>query len=324
MSGYQEHIKSLDAQLISMRGNYITIMEETFKSEQKCFNCGQLLQPEMVEPMREKFNLVKADRLEKAGERGKNLKEQREKVNEQFEAAKEQKTELAKTLVLLQEDLKKDLKVYNDWKEKPKDVPQEILKSKEELKKLEQQLRSLEATPEENKDMEKQRLKDAKEKLTAWEKQKIEYDNMESIKDRLKVLRQDQKGLTINYTDIQQDLISLEAAISMQVAQVSEVIAEHFELAQFKLFKKHFNGEIEPCCELMYKGARFNKELNTGAKIMIGLDVIKTLSRHYGLSLPVFLDNAEAVSYALDVQNLQFIKLMVSKEMAEIPTLTLS
>jgi len=324
MSGHQEYIKSLDAQLVSMRENYIAIMEETFKSEQKCYNCGQLLTPEMIEPMREKFNLAKTDRLEKAGERGKNLKEQREKVNEQFEAAKEQKTELTKKLVTLREDLKKDLRVYNDWKANLKDVPIEISKAKEELKKLEQQLKSLKVTPGENKDSEKQRLKETQEKLTAWEKQKIEYENMESIKKRLKVLQQEQKNLTKDYTDIQQDLISLESAISMQVSQVSEVIAEHFELAQFKLFKKHFNGEIEPCCELMYKGARYNKELNTGAKIMIGLDVIKTLTKHYEMTLPVFLDNAEAVSYDLKTDDLQIVKLVVIQTAINEPNLTLT
>lgn len=52
--------------------------------------------------------------------------------------------------------------------------------------------------------------------------------------------------------------------------------------------------------------------LNNGARINAGLDVIKALSHHYGVSVPLFIDNAESVTTLLPV-DAQVIRLVVSE-----------
>ena len=44
----------------------------------------------------------------------------------------------------------------------------------------------------------------------------------------------------------------------------------------------------------------------------MGIDIINTLSRHYGVTVPLFIDNAEAVKKLLDC-NAQVIRLVVSE-----------
>ena len=62
---------------------------------------------------------------------------------------------------------------------------------------------------------------------------------------------------------------------------------------------------------MVYNGVPY-MGLNTGAKINVGIDIINTLSRHYGVTVPLFIDNAEAVTKLLDC-NAQVIRLVVSE-----------
>jgi exonuclease SbcC len=52
-------------------------------------------------------------------------------------------------------------------------------------------------------------------------------------------------------------------------------------------------------------------DANNAAKINAGLDIINTLSTHYGVSAPIFIDNREAVVELFPV-NAQTISLVVS------------
>lgn len=52
--------------------------------------------------------------------------------------------------------------------------------------------------------------------------------------------------------------------------------------------------------------------LNNGAKINVGIDIINTLSRHYGVAVPLFVDNAESVTN-LEYAATQVIRLVVSE-----------
>ena len=79
----------------------------------------------------------------------------------------------------------------------------------------------------------------------------------------------------------------------------------------FKLFdQQQVNGQEVECCETTYKGVVFGT-LNTAAKILVGIDIINTLSAHYGVSAPIFLDNRESVTSIPDT-DAQIINLIVS------------
>ena len=48
------------------------------------------------------------------------------------------------------------------------------------------------------------------------------------------------------------------------------------------------------------------------ARINAGLEIIEALSEHWGISMPVFVDNAESVTHLLDT-TMQTIRLVVSE-----------
>ena len=84
-----------------------------------------------------------------------------------------------------------------------------------------------------------------------------------------------------------------------------------FRLATFCLFREQVNGALEERCDVVYNGVPF-PGLNNGMKVNVGIDIINTLSRHYGVSVPLFVDNAEAVT-RLEEGPGQVIRLIVSE-----------
>lgn len=89
-------------------------------------------------------------------------------------------------------------------------------------------------------------------------------------------------------------------------------VNDQFKFVRFKMFNKLQNGGFEPTCVATYNGVPYvNGGLNTAAKINVGIDIINTLSKHYKLGLPLFLDNRESCTSIPDT-DLQIINLFVS------------
>ena len=103
----------------------------------------------------------------------------------------------------------------------------------------------------------------------------------------------------------------------MKMDMVSEEINKHFKYVSFKLFEEQLNGGIAPTCKIKYvKESR--GDLNNGHRIIAGLDIIQSLSELYGVTAPIFVDNAESLNeYNVPDMAAQMILLAVddSKEL---------
>jgi len=98
-----------------------------------------------------------------------------------------------------------------------------------------------------------------------------------------------------------------------KVNLLEEKINSKFKYARFKLFKDQINGGLEETCETLYEGVPYSSGLNNAARINVGLDIINTLNDYYGISAPIFVDNAEAVTELIETDS-QLISLVVSKK----------
>ena len=93
---------------------------------------------------------------------------------------------------------------------------------------------------------------------------------------------------------------------------IEESINRRFSLVRFRLFREQINGGLEDCCDVTVNGIPYSTGLNSGAKVNAGIDIINTLSRHYGARVPLFVDNAESVT-RLAHADTQVIRLVVSE-----------
>lgn len=140
-----------------------------------------------------------------------------------------------------------------------------------------------------------------------------QHANIETSKDRIVELEDQQEKLAQEYEKLEQTTFLIEEFIRTKVNMLTDRINNKFKYARFKLFHQQVDGGLQEVCETTYKGVPYGTGLNNAAKINVGLDIINTLSAHYGIQAPIFVDNAEAVTKFINVDT-QLISLVVSEK----------
>jgi len=110
----------------------------------------------------------------------------------------------------------------------------------------------------------------------------------------------------------------LEKFIISQCDMVESKINEQFKVVKWRLFTKQINGGISPCCEALYNGVPITTNASRSEGSKAGLDIIKTMSRVYNFSAPVFVDDRESISIIPDMGETQIISMYVSEKDTEI------
>lgn len=115
---------------------------------------------------------------------------------------------------------------------------------------------------------------------------------------------------------IENMLFLLEEFTRYKTSFVEDSINGLFRIARFRLFREQANGGIEDRCDVVHEGVPYLC-VNSGAKINLGIDIINTLSKAYGVSVPLFVDNAESVT-DIEKTDSQIIRLVVSEKDKEL------
>ena len=134
------------------------------------------------------------------------------------------------------------------------------------------------------------------------------------IDERIAQLQKEQKEIGQKVADQEQMLYLLEEFIRFKLDKVSNSINGHFNTVNFKLFEMQLNGGLKDCCECTVNGVPYST-LNSGHRIVAGLDIIRSLSELYGVSVPIFVDNAESLNeFNVPDMDAQLILLSVSED----------
>lgn len=158
------------------------------------------------------------------------------------------------------------------------------------------------------------------DELTKLNSHLAQSDQMAAAKKRIEELEAREKVIGCQIAQIDGEIAEIGEYRKAESAIITEAVNCRFSHVEFKLFKELLNGSVEDCCETVFHGVAYN-ELSTGEKIFVGIDIINTLSEHYGLNVPLFIDNAE--SYTLEsmpIEGGQIIKLFAD---AGVKTLTI-
>lgn len=115
------------------------------------------------------------------------------------------------------------------------------------------------------------------------------------IEERIGELEAEQKDVGQKVADQEKMLYLLEAFIREKMMKISDSINQHFKTVNFKLFDMQLNGGMKECCECTVNGVPYST-LNSGHRIIAGLDIIQSLSELYGVTAPIFIDNAESLN----------------------------
>lgn len=134
------------------------------------------------------------------------------------------------------------------------------------------------------------------------------------IDERIAELQAEQKEIGQKVADQEQMLYLLEEFIRFKLDKISDSINSHFKTVNFKLFEMQLNGGMKDCCECTVNGVDYS-DLNSGHRIVARLDIIRSLSEMYGVSVPIFVDNAESLNkFNVPDMDAQLILLTVTED----------
>lgn len=130
--------------------------------------------------------------------------------------------------------------------------------------------------------------------------------------ERITVLREEAKNAAACLETIEKMLYMIEEYTRYKTRVVEEGVNRLFRIASFRMFREQANGGLEERCDVVVNGVPYSS-LNNGMKVNVGIDIINALSRFNGVSVPLFVDNAESVT-KLECADTQVIRLVVSAE----------
>lgn len=149
-----------------------------------------------------------------------------------------------------------------------------------------------------------------KEELRKVQDQLASVRINDGIDTRIAELREELKLVSQKIADSNRLIFVLEN----YVKYLADKINDRFDGLEFKLFSEQINGGIKECCEITYNGVPYS-DLNSGHRIVVGLEIIKTLQDLYDISAPVFVDNAETLnSFNMPEMNCQVVSMRVTDD----------
>ena len=325
----RKELVSLNEQMEKLRDEWHELAGEEFQEPEQgdvCPTCGQTIPEEQIREAVEKaqadFNRQKAEKLEAINAEGKQLKAQADEIQAEIEKTEqaiadcEEKLKQEKVTMEAFESKIEALRRDAESQKENKENPAVGLKLKEKAI-IEEEIESLKTGDIEAREKILDGIKELEGILSTLEECQAKVTMRKGIEKRIEDLKAQEKKLAAEFERLEGELYLTEEFIRQKVSLLEEKINSKFEMARFKLFNVLVNGAVEECCETTYQGVPFSS-LNNGARINVGLDIIRTLAKHYNFYPPIFIDNREAVTSLIDMGDQQVVSLVVSEQDKEL------
>ena len=152
-------------------------------------------------------------------------------------------------------------------------------------------------------------IEDVQMQIISHDASALNLKKATDIDARIKELEAEKKQFAKLLEQIDKEIMLCEDFTRAKVSMLTESVNSKFAPLSFKLFDVQINGGIAETCEALMHGVPYS-DLSRGQKAIAGLSIIKVLSDHYGISVPVFVDDAEGITLDLPlVDGGQYIKL---------------
>ncbi|SFD57457.1 P-loop containing region of AAA domain-containing protein [Enterococcus casseliflavus] len=301
--------------LTEHRNKYRALKETTFDEHQKvCPTCAQELPADQIEELISKFNQQKAKDMEINIAEGQAAKEKLLAYKETITDHENECARLEKSLKDAEETLNKinaEL-VFLESSTQKFEETSTYKKIQDEIKLVQQKiLNATSDTAAEEQDL-KEQIRNKRESIAELQAKFQRLASLSDYENRIEELKKEDAALKVQNQDLERELFLLDEFTRKKVKSLEESINSKFDLVKFKLFNILKNGGIEEVCEATYDGVEYGASLNTGARVNCDLDIVNTLSREFGLSVPTFVDNTESVNNLHQIDS-QMIELRVTK-----------
>lgn len=259
------------------------------------------------------FEKKRSESIERIEKSGKEAANDRDLYKTKEEELRKQMSELSVELLNVQEAHKKadeKLKSFPTIADVSENA--EYIATTEKISALEKEIENMSSDTSGRAELETKKavLKDEIAEIGG----KILAADNTKVKERIAVLEAEQKDVGQKIAEQEQMIDLVEDFIRTKMNMISEKINEMFGIVSFKLFDIQINGGLKETCECTVKGVPLSS-LNNGHRIVAGLDIIRSLSNLYGVSCPIFVDNAESINdFNIPDMDAQMIYLTVTDD----------
>lgn len=267
------------------------------------------------------FNEKKASDLDKINQEGEELTQRIDKGNKYIEELEQKLSELkadssekknafATEIARLADEILATPLVEINTDIKGEDLPEWVT--------LEAQIKAIPPVAEEAMPGDNSELTNKKKSLASQLDEVKRKLNLRSVIEnngkRKEELLKQERELAQQKADLEKQEFTADELTKARMEEVERRINDKFQRVRFRMYDRQINGGEKPDCILISKatGARYT-DTNNADKINIGLDIINTLCLYYGVSAPVFVDNAEGVNELFPVDS-QIVKLIVTND----------
>ena len=313
-------IDSLNIKIGVLRSRWHEENNKTFEFEQPdtCPTCGQPLPTEKLQEAKEKaeaqFNKAKAERLETIAVEGKQLATRKTELENELGALREAMDKLQDELPALEQKvaaLKAEIDSIMQGAE-PVEVTTEYAQLENRQNAIRGEINELTVNNSQAVIAIQKEVDALSDAITALEQAAARLEARKNGEKRIEELKAEERRLAAEFEDLEQQIYLTEEFIRAKVQMLEGKINSKFRMARFKLFDVQVNGALAECCETTFNGVPYSN-LNNGARIQIGLDIIRTLQAHYGFACSVWIDNRESV-VQIPEMDCQVISLFVSEK----------
>ena len=315
MHGYQNSIHQAELQLDEYRAVWRSIQAEVFTGD-ICPTCGQKLPPVEASQARVKFEQDKAERearLVKDSDLVKDsIRRQREHMVELQRSFDGTRTSYEGLLIKISTCIPPESPVIEDlpgYAERRAHVLQCIEDAREKINRIQSDQQA-------ERDRLNSQLSQLNMELTRVSQVLAAKAQLDETRSRVDELKTEQRTQAAALEEIDRKLAMCEDFTRYRCQFITDSVNSRFKLARFRLFVEQVNGGVADCCDVMVDGVPY-ADLNNAMQINVGLDIIGTLSEHYGLRVPLVVDNAESVTKLQEIDT-QVIRLVVSENDKEL------
>lgn len=293
----ERNVAQMKTELDSTRTEWNKANQLVFdETDTDCPMCGQKLPEDKIEDLRDAFKARKKDNLEKITDRGNLLSGNIKTFESDIKTAEKDISDCRAEL----KEIEEKLKVVNQEYGK---VPTEVDMSTNTeyvalVKEIEEKEKSL---PEENtfadikRGLEQERAELIR-KISAVDT-RIEDGNKnnQSIDNDIADKEKERTDLNQQITDWERKLDLLKEFTRKKNELLQADVNKYLEFATAKLFRPLLNGDTEECCDFVYNGEAYARNLNHGARMLTEVDICRAFQKVVGVNFPIIIDDTESV-----------------------------
>lgn len=296
------------------RERWIAVNGETFTGG-TCPTCGQKLPFEQLKAATESFEKHKRQRLQEIERTAQSQTEAKAQAERRIQSIREEIEGYEAECRTLEEEIQKaqasvavpvDMDGYTDRSRA----------IRERISELDKQLMEMQNGTAAVRNELRGELDVVRAQLGENQKIVAQEGMLDYYRTRMEQIRSEARDAAAALEAIERMLFLMDEYTRFKTGFVEKSVNSLFRIAKFRLYREQANGGVEDRCDVVFDGVPY-LGLNNGAKINVGIDIINALSRHYGVTVPLFVDNAEGVT-RLEESGAQVIRLVVSEHDKEL------